>query len=132
MAPPFYFPILLIYSASDVKAFGSGYNAVSDKFKTSLSEVLTLYYPFCGRLRDNSTIECNDEGVLFIESKVPIELSNILKNHQLHNMNEIFLLDSYSPKAEERETPETFRADPKHHRSSMHGPKHHEDKAMKI
>ncbi|XP_061347562.1 stemmadenine O-acetyltransferase-like [Gastrolobium bilobum] len=91
-----YIPIVLFYSASDVSAFGNDIKMISDKLKTSLSNVLTLYYPFCGRMKNNSTVECNDEGVLFMESKVPQELSNILKNPQVHEINELFPFDPYS------------------------------------
>ncbi|KAK7389369.1 hypothetical protein VNO78_24334 [Psophocarpus tetragonolobus] len=52
MAPPFYFPILLIYSASDVKAFGSGYNAVATmQYLISLEIIAVQLNQFkCGSL----------------------------------------------------------------------------------
>ena len=84
IAPPHYIPIVIFYSASDVSAFGANIKMISDKLKTSLSDVLTLYYPFCGKLKGNSSVECNDVGVLYIESKVPANLSDILKKPQAH------------------------------------------------
>ncbi|CAJ1949399.1 unnamed protein product [Sphenostylis stenocarpa] len=96
LAPPFYVPILLFYPASDAKDF----KTISHKLKASLSQVLTLYPPFCGTLRDNTTVECNDEGVLFMESRVPIELSNVLKNPNLHQINQLFPCDPYNPARE--------------------------------
>ncbi|WVZ16589.1 hypothetical protein V8G54_009571 [Vigna mungo] len=105
LAPSFRVPILLFYSASDVRTFAAtDLNALSQKLKTSLSEVLTLYYPFCGRLRDSSIIECNDEGVLFIHSKLPIELSNILKNPQLHTLYELLPCPPYNLEPQQRDT----------------------------
>ncbi|TKY46825.1 Vinorine synthase [Spatholobus suberectus] len=101
LAPPFYVPILLFYSASDATAFGTEFKTISNRLKASLSDVLTLYYPFCGRLRGNSTVECSDEGVLYTESKVPMELSNILESPHLQEINELFPCDPYKP---ERET----------------------------
>ncbi|CAJ1949058.1 unnamed protein product [Sphenostylis stenocarpa] len=98
LAPPFYVPILLFYSSSDAADF----KTLSLKLKVSLSQVLTLYHPFCGTLRGNSAVECNDEGVLFTESRVPIELSNILKNSNLYQINQLFPCDPFNPS---RETP---------------------------
>ncbi|KAK7393117.1 hypothetical protein VNO78_21571 [Psophocarpus tetragonolobus] len=93
LAPSFYVPILFFYSTP----FGINTNTISHNLKTSLSQILTLYYPFCGTLRGNSTIECNDEGVPFIESRLPIELSNVMKNPTLY-VNELFPCDPYNPK----------------------------------
>ncbi|PWA85404.1 transferase, Chloramphenicol acetyltransferase-like domain protein [Artemisia annua] len=42
----------------------------SRRLKESLSELLTLYYPFAGEINDNLHIECNDKGVYFIEARV--------------------------------------------------------------
>ncbi|XP_027337112.1 vinorine synthase-like [Abrus precatorius] len=104
LAPPsFYVPILLFYSAPDVTAFGINFKTISNKLKASLSTILTLYYPFCGRLKGNSSVECNDEGVLFVEYKFSTELSNILKSPQLHEINELFPFDPYNPPAEHNE-----------------------------
>ncbi|XP_027337109.1 vinorine synthase-like [Abrus precatorius] len=104
LAPPsFYIPILLFYSASDINAFDSDFETISHKLKASLSHVLTLYYQFCGRLKGNSIIECNNEGVLFIESRVPIELSNIFEAPQLHDITELFPFDPYNPGTEHKE-----------------------------
>jgi len=96
LAPPFYVPILLFYSASDATHI----TTISHNLKASLSEVLTLYYPFCGTLRDNSSVECNDEGVIFTHSTVPIDLSSMLKNPHLHQINQLLPFDPYNPARE--------------------------------
>ncbi|KAL9303369.1 hypothetical protein ACSQ67_020632 [Phaseolus vulgaris] len=104
LAPSFYVPILLFYSASHVRTFTTDLTALSEKLKTSLSELLTLYYPFCGRLRGNSTIDCNDQGVLFIHSKLPIPLSNILKSPQPHNLHQLLPCAPYNLQPQQRDT----------------------------
>ena len=76
MAPPpsIYVPVVLFYSASE-----KDLPQVSQKLKTSLSEVLTLYYPLCGRIKGNKSnlyVDCNDEGVLYLEARVPSKLSD--------------------------------------------------------
>ncbi|KAK7382645.1 hypothetical protein VNO80_01601 [Phaseolus coccineus] len=96
LAPPFYVHVLLFYSPSDA----TDITTISHKLKASLSQLLTLYYPFCGTLRDNSFVECNDEGVVFTHSTLPIDLSTILKNPHLHRINQLFPFDPYNPPRE--------------------------------
>ncbi|KAJ6431348.1 hypothetical protein OIU84_018768 [Salix udensis] len=49
------------------------------RLKTSLSEALTLFYPFAGRLKDNSSIECDDHGAEYIEARIHCIFSDILR-----------------------------------------------------
>ncbi|XP_065874857.1 stemmadenine O-acetyltransferase-like [Euphorbia lathyris] len=58
----------------------------SKLLKKSLSKVLTIFYPAAGRVR-NSYIDCNDEGLLFVEAKVNCELSDVLRDRNLNNNN---------------------------------------------
>ncbi|KAK7829855.1 vinorine synthase, partial [Quercus suber] len=51
-----------------------------DWIKKSLSEVLTLFYLLAGRVKVNLYIDCNDEGVLYVESKANCQLSEFLEN----------------------------------------------------
>ncbi|XP_062010895.1 stemmadenine O-acetyltransferase-like [Rosa rugosa] len=54
---------------------------ISNHLKTSLAEVLTLYYPLAGRAHDNLHIDCNDEGVPFLVAHVNnCKLSDVLCN----------------------------------------------------
>lgn len=53
---------------------------ISQRLKSSLSETLTKFYPFAGRVKDDFSIECNDEGVEFIEGRVNGFLSEYLQN----------------------------------------------------
>ncbi|KAI3932722.1 hypothetical protein MKW92_027988 [Papaver armeniacum] len=41
-----------------------------DVLKKSLAETLTRYYPLAGRIKDDKSVECNDEGVEYIEARV--------------------------------------------------------------
>ncbi|CAA7017276.1 unnamed protein product [Microthlaspi erraticum] len=50
------------------------------KLKTSLSETLTKFYPFAGRIK-GVTVECNDEGAIFVEATLnKCTLSDFLKS----------------------------------------------------
>ncbi|OIW20565.1 hypothetical protein TanjilG_14969 [Lupinus angustifolius] len=97
-----YIPLLLCYSHHDINnAFGGTddhFSVISQKLKTSLSQALTLYYPYCGTtVKDNLSIDCNDTGVVFIESKVNANLSDILIDPLLDVMvNDFFPFDPYN------------------------------------
>ena len=66
----------LVYKANkNVKA-----DRISQRLKSSLSETLTKFYPFAGRVKDDFSIECNDEGVEFIEGRANGFLSEYLQN----------------------------------------------------
>ncbi|XP_062006244.1 stemmadenine O-acetyltransferase-like [Rosa rugosa] len=43
---------------------------ISGHLKKSLAEVLTLFYPLAGRLKDNLYVHCNDEGIAYLEARV--------------------------------------------------------------
>ncbi|XP_061352953.1 stemmadenine O-acetyltransferase-like [Gastrolobium bilobum] len=58
--------------------------------KKSLSEVLSRYYPFAGRFRDQLSIDCNDEGVSLLVTRIRIKLSEILQNPKEAFLNPLF------------------------------------------
>ncbi|KAK2660882.1 hypothetical protein Ddye_007417 [Dipteronia dyeriana] len=41
-----------------------------DMLKKSLSDTLTRFYPLAGKIKDDLSIECNDEGAYFVETRV--------------------------------------------------------------
>ncbi|KAD3640826.1 hypothetical protein E3N88_30049 [Mikania micrantha] len=58
-----YTPILLIYESESLTS--------KDVLKKSLSETLTKYYPFAGRLQeDGKIVDCCDQGVIFVDAKI--------------------------------------------------------------
>ncbi|XP_040943129.1 acyltransferase Pun1-like [Gossypium hirsutum] len=42
--------------------------------KESLSQTLTLFYPFAGRMKDHLSIACNDEGAYYVKARVNLPL----------------------------------------------------------
>ncbi|KAH1083680.1 hypothetical protein J1N35_023441 [Gossypium stocksii] len=46
----------------------------SQLLKESLSQTLTLFYPFAGRIKDHLSIACNDEGAYYVEARVNLPL----------------------------------------------------------
>ncbi|KAI9071762.1 hypothetical protein K1719_046275 [Acacia pycnantha] len=101
--PPFvYVPFTLFYSAPDHE-----FPKISQKLRTSLSEILTLYYPLSGKIKGskgNLYVDCNDEGALYLEARVPSKLSDFLKsnaNQQLKQIKGFLPLDPYQPKLDD-------------------------------
>ncbi|MED6197935.1 hypothetical protein PIB30_061522 [Stylosanthes scabra] len=101
MVPPTYVPIILFYCATtddSSSIIGArDFEVRSNKLKLSLSKILSLYYPFCGRLKatSSSSVDCNDEGVLYIESKIPTNLSDTLKLPQSQIQELLLPFDPY-------------------------------------
>ncbi|KAL7242984.1 hypothetical protein ACSBR1_015400 [Camellia fascicularis] len=63
----------------------------SRRLKETLSETLTRFYPLAGRLRDNLFIDCNDEGVDYLEARVTdCRLSDILEQPKAEEMYRLF------------------------------------------
>ncbi|KAG9446133.1 hypothetical protein H6P81_012261 [Aristolochia fimbriata] len=76
-APIMYIPLVFFYSPSNGNETENA-AAKSDQLKASLSEALTRFYPFAGRVKEESSIECNDQGVDFVEAQVSCELYQFL------------------------------------------------------
>ncbi|KAJ7971309.1 vinorine synthase-like [Quillaja saponaria] len=56
----------------------SNFALKSNLLQQSLSQTLTLYYPFAGRFQNEDIIICNDDGILFIEARTDTPLSDFL------------------------------------------------------
>lgn len=84
LIPSPYAPIILFYSNTTTTT--SLYEVPKKRLellKQSLSETLTQFYPLCGKLKDDLSIECNDEGANFVEAQVNCPLSEFLGQPQL-------------------------------------------------
>ncbi|KAA8522080.1 hypothetical protein F0562_012606 [Nyssa sinensis] len=99
LTPHIYLPMLLFYPSEGCDS-PSQIADKSHRLKTSLSETLSRYYPFAGRLADRATIDCNDEGIEFYEAQINCQLSEILKKPEPETLdlfypNGILYNDSY-------------------------------------
>ncbi|OIT37557.1 PREDICTED: acylsugar acyltransferase 3-like [Nicotiana attenuata] len=74
-----YIPFSFFYPKQDT-ASSLEPTKVSQILEKSLSKVLTAYYPFAGRVRDNSFVECNDMGVDLSQVRIDCPMSSIF-NH---------------------------------------------------
>lgn len=72
-----YIPLIFFYPNLQ----SSNKTRISDLLKNSLSKTLSMYYPFAGRLSSSgSYVECNDQGVQFLEAQIGCKLSDTLEN----------------------------------------------------
>ncbi|XP_074378480.1 epi-neemfruitin B 7-O-acetyltransferse L7AT-like [Apium graveolens] len=78
-----YVPLMLFYLNQNTSNLNSLIQDRSKLLKLSLSESLTRFYHFAGKVRDDFHIDCNDEGVHYIETRLwwnctsPINFSKI-------------------------------------------------------
>jgi hypothetical protein len=87
-----YVPLVLFYNPCNTSISTS---EISNLLKKSLSETLAFYYPFAGRIKDRDFIDCNDEGVVFLEAKVKLKLPEILKNPKAEVLDLLFAVEGY-------------------------------------
>ncbi|MCL7050205.1 hypothetical protein MKW94_000821 [Papaver nudicaule] len=78
-------PLLLFYSGANADVAEQ-----CGLLKKSLSETLTRFYPLAGEIKDNLTIECNDNGAYYLETRVNCHLSEVL-THPEANVLKNFL-----------------------------------------
>lgn len=72
---PIYVPLILFYrNTGEISV-----QEASDRLKKSLSETLASFFPLAaGSTRDNTGVDCTDEGVQFREATVRCKLRDIL------------------------------------------------------
>ncbi|KAL5788647.1 hypothetical protein ACOSP7_005596 [Xanthoceras sorbifolium] len=102
--PPRTVPIIYYYPAHGGNNHPLDHQTVEQKLKRlekSLSEILTLYYPLAGRyVKENLSINCNDDGVEYAQALVNGQLSQILQG-QFHEIKE---LNRFVPHHQEEES----------------------------
>ncbi|XP_071725327.1 epi-neemfruitin B 7-O-acetyltransferse L7AT-like [Rutidosis leptorrhynchoides] len=69
-----YAPLVLFYPSGD------GLDTVGkvNLLKSSLSKILTHFYMLAGKMKDDLSIDCNDEGAYFVEARLNISLNDFL------------------------------------------------------
>jgi shikimate O-hydroxycinnamoyltransferase len=81
-----YFPLIIFYQKTNgMEAFSN----VSTKLKNSLSEALTIFYPLGGRRSDIFSIDCNDEGAIYMEASINMEMKEFLSPPKLELINKL-------------------------------------------
>ncbi|XP_028804523.1 BAHD acyltransferase At5g47980-like [Neltuma alba] len=96
LIPAPYAPIIFFYPSHTLSAENPK-NNILHLLKQSLSETLTLFYPLAGKIKDDFSIHCNDEGANFIEAKVNCSLSEFLTHPDLVSLHKLLPCDLKIP-----------------------------------
>ena len=76
---PLYVPLIFYYKADESSGLtASNHLQISQQLKHCLLQALVSFYPLAGRLKSNTLVECNDEGVEFVEARVHAHLEDSL------------------------------------------------------
>ncbi|KAK1434778.1 hypothetical protein QVD17_00529 [Tagetes erecta] len=89
-APDAYMPMLIFYP--NPNTYTNPQVKMINDLKNSLSRTLTQYYPFAGRLAKTtpSFVDCNDEGVVFLEAHNDNRLSDFINNMHHEDLDQFF------------------------------------------
>ncbi|EOY00795.1 hypothetical protein QUC31_014119 [Theobroma cacao] len=87
IATPVFMPMVFFYPIDGDVNVGN-FNR-TEWLKKSLSETLTRFYPLAGRVKDNAFIDCNDEGVPFVQSRVKCQLSDVVRQPEPAQLNKL-------------------------------------------
>ncbi|XP_047321437.1 vinorine synthase-like, partial [Impatiens glandulifera] len=92
-------PAILYYQTT----FATQHELISSRLRESLSQTLTMFYPFAGRLnRADNSINCNYMGVRYLETKVDSNISEVIE------CNEARMIDPFIPNLMGNEEDEIF------------------------
>ncbi|XP_059310260.1 stemmadenine O-acetyltransferase-like [Lycium ferocissimum] len=86
-----YVPLVLFYANDNFGKFKNNEHLdIRFLLKQSLSKTLVSFYPLAGKVKDDMQIECNDDGIHYVEVQIHCELSNFLSpkpnNRLIHNL----------------------------------------------
>ncbi|KAF7121324.1 hypothetical protein RHSIM_Rhsim13G0141900 [Rhododendron simsii] len=77
--PPVHVPLVFFYlNTQTTSPIPDVISKTSVSLKQSLAKTLTLFYPFAGKIKDHLSVDCNDEGVYYVEAPVDNNLSEFL------------------------------------------------------
>ncbi|KAM7528669.1 hypothetical protein LguiB_032079 [Lonicera macranthoides] len=89
LMPSSYYPLILYYYYDEASNITQ--SQMSHQLKKSLSNALTHFYPLAGKMAGESSIDCNDYGIYYVEARIDSKLKNIIDCPQVE------LLDQFIP-----------------------------------
>lgn len=82
LIPPIFVHVILYYPSPNMAALSH--------LKASLSHCLLRFYPLAGSLEaDAGRVDCNDQGVEFVESRVGSQLQDLIQNPESQALSEL-------------------------------------------
>ncbi|XP_022734602.1 vinorine synthase-like [Durio zibethinus] len=88
IATPVFMPMVFFYPIEYYDVNVGNFNR-TERLKESLSETLTRFYPLAGRVKNNAFIDCNDEGVRFVQARVKSQLSDVVRRPEPDSLNKL-------------------------------------------
>jgi len=94
LAPTSYIPIILFYQPKNGHHVDNQVQT-SSRLKKSLEQTLNRFYPFAGSIKEERSIDCNDEGVEYYEARVACKLSQVLQHFKGEILNQFLPFEPY-------------------------------------
>ncbi|KAH6819442.1 hypothetical protein C2S51_003045 [Perilla frutescens var. frutescens] len=94
IAPPMYVPLIFFFNHHQLTLQHFTHTKISRLLKQSLSKTLTIFYPLGGRIQENSSVDCNDSGVEFIEARVHTHLSELIQEASMEELKKLQPVES--------------------------------------
>ncbi|PWA57255.1 transferase, Chloramphenicol acetyltransferase-like domain protein [Artemisia annua] len=90
LAPDAYVPLVIFYPNYSNIDLDSRLKLLD--MKKSLSQTLTQYYPFAGRVakKTPSFVDCNDDGIEFLEAQNDKPMTDFIRNMQHEDLDQLF------------------------------------------
>lgn len=92
LSPKFYVPVILFYASSPV-VDEKNTNLLKNSLCQTLSQTLSHMYPLAGRIKDVFSIDCKDQGVEFVESRVDNSVSSVINNLKIEKLRQLVPFD---------------------------------------
>jgi hypothetical protein len=95
LAPTTYIPIILFYRPKINGHHVDHQVQRSSRLKKSLEQTLNRFYPLAGSVKEDHSIDCNDEGVEYYEARVACNLSQVLQHINVEALNKFQPFEPY-------------------------------------
>nr|WAU86910.1 birch protein [Betula platyphylla] len=94
--PTTYIPIILFYQAPKTNSHDDVDQVEkSCHLKKSLKQTLNRFYPLAGSVKEDHSIDCNDNGVEYNEARVASNLSQVLQHFDVEILNKFLPFEPY-------------------------------------
>ncbi|KAL3638123.1 hypothetical protein CASFOL_017993 [Castilleja foliolosa] len=94
LVPPFYVPVIFFYAAADVLITAASTTQISQNLSKSLSDALSLFYPFAGKLGPkNLAVDCNDAGAEFVQAHVRACMDDVIQDPKIDQLLKYLPMD---------------------------------------
>lgn len=100
--PASYIPLILYYTFDEDSNISQ--SGMCDRLKRSLSDALVQFYPLAGRMKGQTSVDCNDDGVLYMEASADGHVLDIVESPQPEILDKLipFVTNGYVSNVQEQ------------------------------